>query len=209
MTLDKKGLKEIEKQISATLKKIAKTYGFRAVSCSVYHKNNSYFFNAIHFVQSKENEIFLTMRTTVKLYCYDDILWEIMDMSENSLHKDSLRANGAFAAPVVQMYEKDYSVSDISDIEITCKEAIDEFAKSSDDFIAHIDEEHADFDSFVINRTGVPHDDLIKMIAYIHLQDFSSAKKLAEYELSHKRGGRFRNKGIDVNEFVVRFCDKR
>jgi hypothetical protein len=47
---------------------------------------------------------------------------------------------------------------------------------------------------------------LIKMLANIHLKIYADAESLAQSELNQGCGGRFQNKGIDINEYVLMYC---
>ena len=207
--MEKPNLKKITSLTTVTIKEITKKYNFKIISYCIYSKTGDYFFKNAFLVNKKDKKVQLLMQTEVKLYDYDDIFWEVFDMKENSARKDSLRAIGAFAAPAVIIDQKTYIIQELSDIEQICEEAIREFTNNINSFKESIKDVYGNFDSFALKQKGIFREELIKILAYIHLEDYQSAKNLAEYELSQGRGGGFRNKGVDINDFVVRFCRKK
>lgn len=129
-------------------------------------------------------------------------------MKENFAQKDSFRAKGAFVAPAIEIYQKTYVIPEVSDVKHICECVIRELENQSSDFIEQIKKIYGDFDSFAVKQTGIYHGELIKMLAYIHAGNLVAAKKLAEYELLQGNSSGFKNKGMDIYEYIVRYCKK-
>lgn len=102
----KEVLKEIEKALKSGMKQNISRTECKLVSNCIYRKLNDYLVSAIYFARNSDNQYKLTLRYNIKLYYYDNIFWEVFDMKENCLQKDSLRANGAYTAPSIQWDEK-------------------------------------------------------------------------------------------------------
>lgn len=202
----KEVLKEIEKTIKCVMKQNANRAGCKIVSNCIYKKISDYFVNAIYFVRFSDNQYKFALRYNIKLYYYDNIFWDILDMNENCMQKDSFRANGAYTAPSIQWEEKIYTIANVSQVEEVCIKAIDEFSIQSKMFIERILSEYSDFDAFILNQAGIMDEMLLKMLANINMKKYADAESIANTELKQGRGGRFQNNGIDINEYVLMYC---
>lgn len=199
-------LKEIEKAVKYEMKQNINRADCKIVSNCIYKKLDDYFVSAIYFVRFSDNQYKLTLRYNIKLYYYDNIFWEVFDMKENSMQKDSFRANGAYTAPTIQWEEKIYTITNVSDAEQACVEAINEFNTESKIFIEKILSEYGNFDSFILKQAGIMDEMLLKMLANINMKKYADAEYIANTELKQGRGGRFQNNGIDINEYVLMYC---
>jgi hypothetical protein len=204
-----KGQKEILKEIEEAVKYVIKQNIYRAdcktVSNCIYKKLGDYFISAIYFVRLSDNQYKLNLRYNIKLYYYDNIFWEVFDMKENSLQKDSFRVNGAYTAPTIQWEEKMYTITDVNEVEQACVEAINVFNTESKIFIEKILSEYGNFDSFILKQAGIMDEMLLKMLANINMKKYADAEYIANTELK-QGGGRFQNNGIDINEYVLMYC---
>ncbi|HHW71289.1 MAG TPA: hypothetical protein GX392_08185 [Clostridiales bacterium] len=202
-------LKEIEKAVKYVMKQNINRADCKIVSNCIYKKLGDYLISAIYFVRFSDNQYKLTLRYNIKLYYYDNIFWEVFDMKENSLQKDSFRVNGAYTAPSIQWDEKTYTITNISEVEQVCMEAINEFITESKLFIEKILSDYGNFDLFILKQVGIMDEMLLKMLAYINMNKYTDAEYIANTELKQGRGGRFQNNGIDINEYVLMYCRKK
>ena len=205
----KEDLKRIDKVVKNTIKQVTKKQLCKVVSNCIYEKINNYFASAIYFVRFTDNQYILTLRMNMKLYNYDDIFLEVFDMKDNSHQKDSLRANGAYTAPSIQWKEKTFIIADVNCIEQICNEAVNEFKDESRRFIETVLSDYKDFDSFVLKQEGIMDEMLLKILANINLKKYVDAESIAQSELNQGCGGRFQNKGIDINEYVLMYCKEK
>lgn len=203
---EKRLLKEIEKGVEYAIKQAVKQVEFKVVSNCIYKKLSEYFLKAVYLVRFIDNQYKLILRFNIKLYNYDNIFWEAFDMKDNCSARESLRANGAFTAPSLQWDEKTYTISDLSEVEEVCNKAVNDFSTESKNFIEKISSEHGDFDLFVLKQSGIMDEMLLKMLANINMKKYADAASIAESELKQGRGGRFQNKGIDINDYVLMYC---
>lgn len=203
---EKEVLKEIQKAVKRGIKQNVSRAECKLVSNSIYKKLDDYFISAIYFVHFSYNQYKLTLRYNIKLYCYDNIFWDVIDMKENAFQKDSLRANGAYVAPSIQWDEKTYTITNINEAELVCIEAINDFNIQSKIITNKILSEYGSFDSYVLKQEGIMDEKLLKMLAYINMKKYEAAEIIANTELEQGRGGRFQNKGIYINEYVLMYC---
>lgn len=127
-------------------------------------------------------------------------------MKDNIHQKDSIRANGAYVAPSIQWKEETYIITDVTCIEQVCNNVVDDFKCESRNFIENIILGYNNFDSFVLHQSGIMDEKLMKMLANINKKEYADAEFIAQSELDQGLGGRFRNKGIDINEYVLMYC---
>lgn len=205
----KEVLKEIEKALKSGMKQNISRAECKLVSNCIYRKLNDYLVSAIYFARFSDNQYKLTLRYNIKLYYYDNIFWEVFDMKENCLQKDSLRANGAYTAPSIQWDEKTYTIKNVSEVDQVCVEAINEFNTESEMYIDKILSEYGSFDSFILKQEGIMDEMLLKMLANINMKKYADAENIANTELKQGRGGRFQNNGIDINEYVLMYCRRK
>ena len=129
-------------------------------------------------------------------------------MFENINMKESLRANGAYTCPVFQWNEKTYEISNFESMYIDIANAISDFQNEVNKFVKIIKLEYDNFDSFIISRSNISDEKLLKMIANISKGDISAAYKMAHAEVELGNRGGYRNKGRDIYEYIIEYCNK-
>lgn len=205
----KSTLKLIEKQVQGSLKANAKKIGCKVTSTSLYCKFENYFIHAIWFMRFMDGQYQLVLRPCIKLYNYDSLFWQIFDMEENENQKDSFRSSGAFVAPSVQWTEMVNCITENDAIDDFTNNVINDFGKACHEIVSKIASEFSDFDAYVLSLSGVMDESLLKILAYVNSSRYSEALDLAQSEIAQGRLGRFENKGIGINEYVVEFCKKK
>ncbi len=202
-------LKQIEKQIQIFMKLGVKKTDCKLTSNSLYEKVNNYFIHAVWFVCFIDNQYQLVLRQCIKPYNYDILFWQIIGMEDNLKQKDTLRANGAYVAPSIQWSEKIYEIKVDSEIEDICDKAINDFSLGSKEFISKITSEFDNLDSYILGLSGIIDENLLKILANINLNNYLDAMRIAQTELEQGRTGRFENKGIGINEYVIEYCKNK
>ena len=137
----------------------------------------------------------LVYRIYIKNYDYDDIFWEIMQMSSNSKKSDSLRAVGAFKAPSVLLKKG----------EVDLTEKYEEQAKylvGLVDECSHNFMEKYDIDEYVIVYEDGMDKEVLKCLAYIHMNNIEQAVKIAENSINDGDRGNYVNGGKAFFEWV-------
>lgn len=199
---------EQEKTILTNIKQEAKKQDFKVISNCIYKVVGDYFAYAVFWVQCNADKWTLSLRMNIKAYTYDDLFWEIFEMPENINAKDSLRANGAFVCPPFQWIEKSYEVSTLELMQRDIASAINDYQNEIYKLVELIKLESGDFNSFILSQKNISDEKLLKMIANISKNDYSVAKEIACVEIGMGQRGGYRNKGKDIYEYIVEYCNK-
>lgn len=137
----------------------------------------------------------LVYRIYIKNYDYDDIFWEIMQMSSNSKKNDSLRAIGAFKAPSVLLKK--------GEVDLTEKyEEQAEYLVGLVDECSHNFMEKYDIDEYVIVYEDGMDKEVLKCLAYIHMNDIEQAVKIAANSINDGNRGNYVNGGKAFFEWI-------
>ena len=137
----------------------------------------------------------LVYRIYIKNYDYDDIFWEIMQMSSNSKKNDSLRAIGAFKAPSVLLKK--------GEVDLTEK-----YEEQADYLVGLVDEcshnfmEKYDIDEYVIVYEDGVDKEVLKCLAFIHMNNIEQAVKIAENSINDGNRGNYVNGGKAFFEWI-------
>ena len=137
----------------------------------------------------------LVYRIYIKNYDYDDIFWEIMQMSSNSKKNDSLRAIGAFKAPSVLLKN--------GEVDLTEKyEEQAEYLVGLVDECSHNFMEKYDIDEYVIVYEDGMDKEVLKCLAYIHMNNIEQAVKIAANSINDGNRGNYVNGGKAFFEWI-------
>lgn len=204
-----KNSRETEKAILASLRKKSKKQKFKVISNCLYKVENDYFIHAVYWSHYEGNQWTLVLRMNIKAYKYDDLFWRVFEMPENIIAKESLRANGAFVCPSFNWAEKSYEINSLESMQKDVENAIDDFQLEIDQFKEKIKIEYDDFSSFILSQTDILDEMLLKMIAHIARKDYLNAKELACAEIESGQIGGYKNKGKDIYEYIVEYCNEK
>lgn len=201
-------IKEKEKTIINNIKQEAKKQNFKVISNCIYKEVEDYFVFAVFWVQPNQDNWTLSLRMNIKANSYDNLFWDILVMPENKNAKASLRANGAFACPPFQWNEKSYNVCMLDGMKREIASAINDFNNEINNLIDEISINFVEFNSFILSQEHIIDEKLLEMIANISKKDFAAAKRIAHTEIEKGQRGGYRNKGKDIYEFVIEYCNK-
>jgi hypothetical protein len=199
-------LKFIKKSMGDALREVARNYKCKKYSDCVYKKMHPYLLVASFRALYSGSTCELRIRTTIKMYEYDDIFWDMFDMSENATQPDSLRVMGAFVSPAITICNNTIAIADKFEVARICEDGIKEFLDKGQKYISQIESQYGNFDNYILQTN---HDVLLKILAYIHLGNYDEAQNMAKDELRQGRTGAFQNKGIWINEYIVQYCAKK
>lgn len=202
----KEQFKNIEKELIKELKSASKTFKYKAISNSLYKKDNDFFVHSIYFSTYMDNALKLTVWNYVKTYESDNLFWTIFDMKDNIGEKDSLRANGAYTMPSFKIGECSMEIQDTISLNEESNNFMKRIAMEHDNFINSLGRNTKKFDCYLLEQSGYLRDELIKMIANIELQNLRSAKEMAEGEIVKGNRGGFRNNDKDIYEYILEYC---
>lgn len=189
MKLDKEQKKELRNLIVAYAKKL----GYKARQNTIFRvKDAAMVYCDFLVVDSKK----LIYRVNIKNYDYDDIFWKIMQMPSNSKKNDSLRASGAFKAPSVLLKK--------GEVELTEK-----YEEQAEYLVGLVDEcsrnfmEKYDIDEYVIECEDGMDKEVLKCLAYIHMNNIEQAVKIAQSSINDGNRGNYENGGKAFFEWIL------
>lgn len=189
MKLDKEQKKELRNLIVAYAKKL----GYKARQNTIFRvKDAAMVYCDFLVVDSKK----LFYRVNIKNYDYDDIFWKIMQMPSNSKEPDSLRAVGAFQAPTITVKTGQMELTD--QYEEQAKILVELVEESSNKFM-----EQYDIDEYAINCQGEMYINVLKYLAYVHMNKKSEARRIAEEALRDGDVNNFENEGKTFFEWAL------
>ena len=165
---------------------------YKAKTNSIYRVIDKAFIHCDFLIVNSQK---LVYRIYIKNYDYDDIFWNIMQMSSNSQKSDSLRAIGAFKAPSVLLKKG----------EVDLTEKYEEQAKylvGLVDECSHNFMEKYDIDEYVIVYEDGMDKEVLKCLAYIHMNNIEQAVKIAENSINDGDRGNYVNGGKAFFEWV-------
>jgi len=202
--------RELDKHIKVTTKDIIKKYGYKMRGSVLYKKSGDYFISIL-LVATGVNNNLINARGNVKPYFLDDVFWEVFKMPENLKEPIGLRANGAFTIKGLQVYNQHKKVECYEDV----KGYVEELLKECDSEIeAVINKGGSNFRKFIdysksVENPGLYKPELAEMLLDIKEKNYQVAKKLASHELENQRYGNLENKGKDIYQHVVDFCENK
>lgn len=184
--------KEQQKHVVEAIRKIAKIKKLKVKSYAIYTVEDDIFIHSDFFVDSEK----ISYRIYVKYYEYDDIFWKVMQMPSNSTQKDSIRAIGAFKAPSILLEEGEIGLTEKYEEQVS--EFINMILECSYKFIKNYN-----IDEYVINSSEELDINILKYLAYIHLDRKEDARNVAENALRAGEKGRFSNEGKYFFEWAM------
>jgi hypothetical protein len=190
-----------KKEIDFFMKTISKGLGFKQVRDSFYQKRKE----GLHIVNYAVSSKGFTCYSWIKEDRLDDILWDVLDMSDNKKHSYSIHVNGAFSAPSMLICEYFYDeVKNYEQVVTTLWNLIEQ-----------------DLNNFMVkNQNAIEHEvfykdtlskseSIIKCLYLIDKGKIALAIDLAKSELAKGNKGKFSNAGKYFYERVCSLKDNQ
>lgn len=190
--------KDIQKEIKKVIVKTARTRNIHNIQDILFFRKDDYFLWYLYDLFDSEKAY---CRIGIKYYEYDDILWDILDMESNKGKPDSLRANGAFRAPMVRIKSEGIPIY-LDDYTRTAEEFLKKIVQVADDFIAK-----NELDEYISNSDEA-NDTTLLFISYIHSKQYEKARTLAEHEITRGEFGTFGDIDKSFFELAMMYLDK-
>lgn len=169
--------------------------GYKKRSNTIYRIKSDAFIHCDFLIVNSQK---LVYRVYIKNYSYDDIFWNVMQMSSNSRNSDSLRAVGAFKAPSILLKKGEL-------------ELIDKYENQADNFVRMVDESSANFmeqhdiDEYAIYNADGMNADILEYLAYVHMGEVDKAKSIAMNAIENGNTGNFVKEGKAFFEWALLF----
>lgn len=202
-------LKQKEKDLSKRIKLMSKKYEYKSISSSLYKVKDGFFVHSLYYGEYSNTELMLVTWNYIKTYEADKLFWKIFDMEDNIIQKDSLRANGAFVMPSFKISENRFNISEKTDLEEKSCEIVEVIFQEHDDFIKSVCGNTQKFNQNILKKNDYLRKELIQMLAYIELQDYKSAKQMAQNEIRQGNRGGYQNKDKDIYQHILEYCEKK
>ena len=184
--------KEQQKHFVESIRRSSKARGLKVKSYAIYMVKGNAFIHCDYFVDSQK----VSYRIYIKNYDYDNIFWEVMRMPSNTKQADSLRAVGAFKAPSVLLTKGEEELTE--KYEEQAEHIIELIVECIHNFM-----EKYDIDEYVVNYADGMNIDILKYLAYIHMNKVSEAQIVAREAINNGNGGNFKNEGKSFFEWAL------
>lgn len=202
--------KEIEKIQEKAMRELAKEFGLKKRSICLFKKVGDFFVEGVYSTNfTDDNEMSIRMNCNIKPYSYDDLFWEIFDMKENAKQPMSLRAIGAFVAPIYPMKRIKIVENSLVNIEEDIRQTVIGFIDIFKTFINTMENNVENFNQFVIRQSDFYQEDLMKMLAYIHSGKYNTALNKANEFIRNGDTGPLVNGDKGIYEYIVEYCGKK
>lgn len=185
--------KNQQKQLISAIYISSDSRGYKAKTNTIYRVIDKAFIYCDFLIVNSQKLIY---RIYIKNYDYDDIFWKIMQMPSNSKKNDSLRASGAFKAPSVLLKK--------GEVELTEK-----YEEQAEYLVGLVDEcsrnfmEKYDIDEYVIECEDGMDKEVLKCLAYIHMNNIEQAVKIAQSSINDGNRGNYENGGKAFFEWIL------
>ena len=192
-----KQLKQLKTALPRIIKEISSEKKLKKKDFMVYAVNSDKFFDcSIYVSANQDDECICYTEERLKPLWLDDLLWELLDMKENSKAPVSLRAIGAFTVSGVTIYEKKTVLSKWSEDEL--RTIVEEYM---DHFCYSIKE--TTLSAFEDNLSQEYHRELREALFYIHNEQYQKA-----LECVGDGEGYFRNGSLSINDAIRKYCSR-
>ena len=169
--------------------------GYKTKTNTIYRVNDNAFIHCDFLVVNSQK---LVYRIYIKNYDYDDIFWKVMQMPTNSKKNDALRANGAFKSPSILLKKGELNLTD-------------KYEEHAEYLVGLVDEhsrnfmEQYDIDEYVIEYEDGMDKEILKCLAYIHMNNIEQAVKIAQNSIKNGGSGNYENGGKGFFDWVLMF----
>lgn len=200
---EKRQIKAKKEELKELIKKIGKKYGMKHRLCCLFFTYKDYFIDITYRFYPPNNTVMY--RAAIKYLDYDDIQWDVLDMSDNKKEPLSLRAVGAFSAGGIQL--SDNKVVSLEDNpERVLNNILSEIKQKAENF-------NEDIDSKILDMVGEKEEDKMEavtglFIVYIHMKKYTEARDLIEKCLKNGYEGSYGNNGKMFVELALEYLNK-
>lgn len=169
--------------------------GYKTKTNTIYRVNDNAFIHCDFLVVNSQK---LVYRIYIKNYNYDDVFWKIMQISANSKKNDSLRACGAFKAPSILLKKGEVDLTDKYEEQA-------EYLLGLVDECSHNFMEQYNIDEYIIDYEDGMDKEVLKCLAYIHMNNTEEAKKIAQDSINNGNRGNYENGGKAFFDWILMF----
>ena len=193
-----KRFKELKKALTRMIKEFSVEKKLKKKDYMLYSKKGDLFFDCFIFVSVNDNnECKCYTRECIKPMWLDELLWELLDMEENSKAPLSLRAIGAFTVSGTQIHEAETVLSSWTEEEL--REIVEKYI---DHFCETVS--NADQAAFEDKLSEGYHGDLREALYYIHTKQYQKA-----LDTVGDQRGCFSNGELNINDAIRAYATEQ
>lgn len=175
--------KMLQKECIKLVKDTAKEFGYKTISNSIYKIYDDCLVYADFLIVDRARFVY---GIYIKKISFDDSFWKIMDMEENFKKSFSLRVNGAFVAPGVEVYDDIIELSE--DIHKISSEFVNIVESKGRAFY-----EKNNIINYILSHNDILYHNTLQCLAYIDINDIPSAVEIARRQVEDGDSGGFIN----------------
>ena len=189
-----KAKRDLNNEIDKRIKGQAKSFGYKFRSPCAFAKQGEYFISSFCSVMTLEVAI---VHIAVKKLIYDDIFWDVMNMSSNKDQPLSLRAVGAFTAPGIIVCRKEVPI--FSDLDAFVESFYQTVIDESTRFL-----QENPLNDYILSHEVEPWGGTLKCLVHLSCNDISSAISEAKTAIaSGDHDGGFVNEGKGFFDWIL------
>lgn len=199
--MSKKRFNELNVYLSKKLVEICKIKKIHKINNTVWYNDEKLFFKGIISlgINEEKNVLMCSYIEKIKPMWIDNLLWDIMNMSDNEKNAQSLRANGAFTYNGYQTDFKSTVVETWSEMEIEkciCNYLFDFINTTQNVTIEQLNSKIFENEK---------EDELYKLLYLINNKEYYDAIE----HLKSMKNNYFINKGKSLREYSQEYCVKK
>lgn len=190
--------KQLKTALPKIIRELASKYKLKKKDYILYGVKDELFLDCHIFISINDNEeCICSIRENLKPLWLDELLWDLLDMSDNSKEPISLRAVGAFTVSGVNIFKKTTILEQWSE---------DQLMEIVEGYVVHFANNILEVkaDDFIKNISQPYHQNVRTALYYIHNERYEDALDIIKDE----KDGIFKNGDIDINDAIIRFCQK-
>ena len=192
-------LKELKIEENLLHKTLVKEYKLKKRDYMIWKVKDGLFFDMYSSVLEQDDICKCRVKAKVKPLWADDLLWDILGMSENKNEPLSLRSNGAFTVSGVTVFEIECELPNWETNELRgCLQ------NSYEAFVSHIEKIDADYYNNNLNSDRY-HDEIRSLLMLIHTGQYEKAVEYA----SNMKNDYFCNGELSFPMSVIRYCENK
>lgn len=193
-----RNLKLLKKALPEIIRQEIKKYNIKKRDFMIWKQKDELFFDALIHISEKDGNCYCSIRETMKPLWVDDILWDVLAMSENKKESMSLRCIGAFTVFGVELYN-------VCDLVKNWKQ--DELQRIVSKYIEHFYESirTVSIHTYHDLRSKHPyHREIRNLVSMIHEEQYEEAIQYARKNTLDEMS----NQGLTVKAGAIKYCQE-
>lgn len=192
-----KKFSKIKNAFPKVLQASCKEFGLKKKDYIVWSKKDNLFFTLFLFVSELDGHCYINSTISCKPFWIDELLWDILHMSENKDEPISFRGVGAFTVEGCELEKESHEL-----VEWSVEETTTCVQNAMQNFKVYINKTTQDV---FCNRieSNLCHADVRKLLNLIHNKRYDEAIEFA----SNMDSDTFVNQGLGIRAGAIQYCE--